>query len=274
MLAALVLVLLVFSVTEGRIMSKCELKEQLEASQIEVIRSIGDQTTKDKHIARLVCNLENTSGFNTSLVTSIQINQDEIRPALQIPPKPKEEKNPAKEEDDERLEDEHIIPVKQQSPPKGRRARSLPEGKNVEILEAKEPLWTWHHGLFPEKIPADSSGSGPETMPEEDSSGDSSGEEGRDDVIAWNLLGIFQLSDRVACDPGSSASLNLCGLECNALIDDDISDDIACLKILAGSSNKLLAMLQVKECRSVLPSKYFAECSLYIQADEASPSEG
>ncbi|XP_052402014.1 uncharacterized protein wu:fj19g03 [Carassius gibelio] len=261
MLAALVLVLLVFSVTEGRIMSKCELKEQLEASQIQVFRSIGDQTTKDKHITRLVCNLENTSGFNTSLVTSIQINQDEIRPALQIPPKPKEEKTPEKEEDDERLEEEHIIPVKPQSPPKGRRARSLPEGKNVEMLEAKEPLWTWHHGLFPEKIPADSSGSGPETMSEEDSSGESSGEEGRDDVIAWNLLGIFQMSDRVACDPGSSASLNLCGLQCSALVDDDIFDDIACLKILAGSSNKLLAMLQVKECRSVLPSKYFAECS-------------
>ncbi|XP_016396070.1 uncharacterized protein LOC107729863 [Sinocyclocheilus rhinocerous] len=271
MLAALVLVLLVFSVTEGRIMSKCELKEQLEASQIQVIRSIGDKMTKDKLIARLVCNVENTSGFNTSLVTSIQ---DEIRPAFQIPPKPKEEKPPAKEEDDEKLEEEHIIPVKPQSPPKGRSGRSVPEGKTAEILGAKERLWTWRRGLFPEKIPADSSGSGPEAMSEEDSSGDSSEEEGRDDVIAWDLLGIFQLSDHEACDPGSSASLNLCGLECSALVDDDISDDIACLKILAGSSNKfsglspkkrflaqMLAMLPVKECRSVLPSKYFAECS-------------
>ncbi len=52
MLAALVLVLLVSSVTEGRIMSKCELKEQLEAYQIQVIRSIGDKTTVDKLITR------------------------------------------------------------------------------------------------------------------------------------------------------------------------------------------------------------------------------
>ncbi len=52
MLAALVLVLLVSSVTEGRIMSKCELKEQLEVYQIQVIRSIGDKTTVDKLITR------------------------------------------------------------------------------------------------------------------------------------------------------------------------------------------------------------------------------
>ncbi len=159
--------------------------------------------------------MENTSGFNTSLVTSVQINQDEIRPPFQIPPQPKEEKPPAKEEDDEKLEDEHIIPVKPQSPPKGRCGRSVPEGKTVEKLGAKEPLWTWRRSLFPEKIPADSSGSGPEAIYEEDSSGDSSEEEGRDNVIAWNLLGIFQLSDHVACDPGSSGSLNLCGLECS-----------------------------------------------------------
>ncbi|KAK9981574.1 hypothetical protein ABG768_001101 [Culter alburnus] len=249
MLAALALVLLVFSVTEGRILSKCELKEQLEAAQIQQIRALGDTTTVDKLIARLVCNVENTSGFNTSLVTSVQINQDEIRPPFQIPPKPKDEKPPAnKEEDDEKMEDEHIIPVQPQSHPKGRRGRSVPEGKSFEIL-------------FPEKVPADSSGSGSEALSEEDSSGDSSEEEKREDVIAWNLLGIFQLSDRVACDSGSSGSLNLCGLECSALINDDITDDIACLKTLAGSHGKLLAVVLVKECRSVVPSKYFAECS-------------
>ncbi|KAF4118274.1 uncharacterized protein wu:fj19g03 [Onychostoma macrolepis] len=273
MLAALLLVLLVSSETEGWIMSKCELKEQLEAHRIQVIRSIGDNMTQDKLIAKLVCNVESTSGFNTSLATSVQINQDKIRPPFQIPPQPKEEKPPAKEEDDEKLEEEHIIPVKPRSPPKGRRGRSVPEGKTVEI-QAKEPLWKWRRSLFPEKIPADSSGSGPEAMSEEDSSGDSSEEEGRDNVIAWNLLGIFQLSDRVACDPGSSGSLNLCGLECSTLVDDDITDDIACLEILSGSSNKfsgsspkkrflakMLPMLPVKECRSILPSTYFAECS-------------
>ncbi|XP_050972244.1 uncharacterized protein wu:fj19g03 [Labeo rohita] len=274
MLLALALVLLVLNATEGRILSKCELKEQLEAAQIQVIRATGDKTTVDKLIARLVCNVKNTSGFNTSLVTSFQINQDDVRPPLQIPPKPEEENPQAKEEDDEKLEDEHIIPVKPPSPPKGRRARSVPEGKTVEIQGAKQLLWTWHHGLFPEKNPMDSYGSGSKAISEKESSGDSSEEEERDDIFTWKLLGIFQLSDGVACDPGSSGSLNLCDLKCSALIDDDITDDIACFKILAGNSNKfsgfgpkkrflakMLGMLPVKECRSVLPSKYFAECS-------------
>ncbi|XDV15787.1 hypothetical protein PO909_015787 [Leuciscus waleckii] len=202
MLAALALVLLVSSATEGWILSKCELKAQLEAAQIQETEAMGDKTTVDKFIARLVCNVENISGFNTSLVTSVQINQDKIRPPFQIPPKPKDVKPPAKEDDDEKMEEEHIIPVQTQSHPKGRHGRSVPEGKTF-------------HDLFPEKFPADSSGSGSEATSEEDSSGDSSEEEEREDVIAWNLLGIFQLSDRVACDSGLSGSLNLCGLECS-----------------------------------------------------------
>lgn len=163
----------------------------------------------------VVCNVKNTSGFNTSLVTSFQINQDDVRPPLQIPPKPEEENPQAKEEDDEKLEDEHIIPVKPPSPPKGRRARSVPEGKTVEIQGAKQLLWTWHHGLFPEKNPMDSYGSGSKAISEKESSGDSSEEEERDDIFTWKLLGIFQLSDGVACDPGSSGSLNLCDLKCS-----------------------------------------------------------
>ncbi|CAM4470254.1 unnamed protein product [Leuciscus chuanchicus] len=274
MLSALALVLLVSSATEGRILSKCELKAQLEAAQIQETEAMGDKTTVDKFIARLVCNVENISGFNTSLVTSVQINQDKIRPPFPIPPKPKDVKPPAKEDDDEKMEEEHIIPVQTQSHPKGRHGRSVPEGKTFEKQGAKELFWTWHHDLFPEKFPADSSGSGSEATSEEDSSGDSSEEEEREDVIAWNLLGIFQLSDRVACDSGLSGSLNLCGLECSALINDDITDDIVCLKTLAGSRSKfsgfnpkkrflakMLAMVLVKECRSVVPSKYFAECA-------------
>ncbi|KAL7845485.1 hypothetical protein AOLI_G00236770 [Acnodon oligacanthus] len=45
----------------------------------------------------------------------------------------------------------------------------------------------------------------------------------------WTLYGLFQLADRVACVSGSKPSLNLCGLSCDRLIDDDITDDIACV---------------------------------------------
>jgi len=52
MLAALALVLLVSSATEGRILRKCELKKQLEAAQIQVPEAMGDKMTVDDLIAR------------------------------------------------------------------------------------------------------------------------------------------------------------------------------------------------------------------------------
>nr|XP_055062587.1 uncharacterized protein wu:fj19g03 [Misgurnus anguillicaudatus] len=276
MLAVLALVLLVSSVNEGRILTKCELKAQLEAAQFQVVKTMGKDKTVEDLIAKLVCNVENVSGLNTSLITSIQINPEEIRPPVrppfQSPPHPKAEE--PKEKDDGKMKEEHIIPVQPQRSPKGRPERSLPEGTIIpNVTEAgKKLMLMWHRGLYPKKSPVDSSGSHSEESSEESGSGDSS-EEKLDDVITHNLFGIFQLSDRLACDSGSNRTLNLCGLECSALVDDDITDDVVCLKTLgeiAGTFNgfgpkkkfvaKMMAMLSVKECRSITPTKYFAEC--------------
>ncbi|XP_060716032.1 uncharacterized protein LOC132839207 [Tachysurus vachellii] len=68
------------------------------------------------------------------------------------------------------------------------------------------------------------------------------------------LYGIFQLSD-IACNSGPS--YGLCGLDCSALTDDDITDDIACLMTM---DEKGRAMGFTQECASVEPSHYFAEC--------------
>ncbi|XP_056312397.1 uncharacterized protein wu:fj19g03 [Danio aesculapii] len=271
MLSACALLLLAFAVTHGRIVSKCELKEQLEVARA---RATGHKMTVDQLIASLVCNVENTSGFNTSLVTSIQIHQDNIKPPFPIPHKPNQEKLPAKEEDEENMEDEHIIPVHPPSHPKRIRSRrSVYKAESVETQGAKEIFSMWRQALLPKQTLEDSFGSGAEAVSEEESSGDSSSEEERGDVDLWRWLGIFQLSDRVACGSGSGSSLNLCGLECSALLDDDITDDITCLKTLLDSHDKyygfapmksfhsnLLEMLPVKKCRSVVASKYLAEC--------------
>uniref|UniRef100_A0A8C2INI1 lysozyme n=1 Tax=Cyprinus carpio TaxID=7962 RepID=A0A8C2INI1_CYPCA len=47
-----------------------------------------------------------------------------------------------------------------------------------------------------------------------------------------HLYGVFQLSDQWACDSGMNPSLNVCNMTCSALTDDDVTDDIACLKTL------------------------------------------
>uniref|UniRef100_A0A3B4XTD2 lysozyme n=1 Tax=Seriola lalandi dorsalis TaxID=1841481 RepID=A0A3B4XTD2_SERLL len=50
----------------------------------------------------------------------------------------------------------------------------------------------------------------------------------------WTLYGIFQLSNYLVCNDGTTPSPNICGLSCSNLVDDDIRDDINCvLKILA-----------------------------------------
>ncbi|XP_067298704.1 uncharacterized protein DDB_G0282077-like [Pseudorasbora parva] len=103
--------------------------------------------------------------------------------------------------------------------------------------------------------------------------GDSSEEDSREsNAVATNLLGIFQLSDRVACNPGSGQSLNICRMNCSALIDDDIRDDMTCLKTLldmfmnnaapvfAPRPKKQKHFLCVKECLNVNPLQYFSEC--------------
>ncbi|XDV15753.1 hypothetical protein PO909_015762, partial [Leuciscus waleckii] len=90
--------------------------------------------------------------------------------------------------------------------------------------------------------------------------------------VFGQLYGVFQLSDQLACDSGMIPSLNVCNMSCSALTDDDISNDIACLKTLMNSMqpkpkekptdvNNILETLMVKECHSVVPSKYFADCA-------------
>ncbi|TRY86068.1 hypothetical protein DNTS_030166, partial [Danionella cerebrum] len=226
MLPVFALILLVFSTTQGRIVSRCELKEKLG-----LMKSPGDKLTIDRLFARFVCNVENTSGFNTSLITSVQKNRDQFRRQTQTPLNPIKGKPPREEDDIESMEEDHILPVHPPSPPKGSSGASSPRGRNLDSF-----IEIWQRAPLP-KIPlVDFAGSGSELLSEVESSEE---EEERDDVISWSMLGIFQLSDRVACEPASGRSLNQCGLKCSALIDDDITDDITCLQTLLGSYSKL-----------------------------------
>ncbi|KAL1281756.1 hypothetical protein QQF64_000559 [Cirrhinus molitorella] len=76
--------------------------------------------------------------------------------------------------------------------------------------------------------------------------------------LAWRMYGVFQLSDQLACDSGMTPSVNFCNTSCTAFTDDDITDDIACLSSIISS---MLSTILVKECHSVVPSEYFAECA-------------
>ncbi|TSK18038.1 RAC-gamma serine/threonine-protein kinase [Bagarius yarrelli] len=59
-----------------------------------------------------------------------------------------------------------------------------------------------------------------------------------DETTTWTLYGLFQLPDRIACTTGLEPSLNLCSIDCDSLIDDDIQDDIMCVETIL---NKMLS---------------------------------
>ncbi|XP_029012180.1 uncharacterized protein LOC114858777 [Betta splendens] len=69
--------------------------------------------------------------------------------------------------------------------------------------------------------------------------------------------GIFALCNTVACSDGKTQSLNLCGLDCSKLRDDDIRDDASCMWTLA----KFGKMLVDESCTHPQASNYFTECS-------------
>ncbi|XP_055366292.1 uncharacterized protein LOC114858776 [Betta splendens] len=69
--------------------------------------------------------------------------------------------------------------------------------------------------------------------------------------------GVFALCNTVACSDGKTQSLNLCGLDCSKLRDDDIRDDASCMWTLA----KFGKMLVDESCTHPQASNYFTECS-------------
>ncbi|XP_028829901.1 hornerin-like [Denticeps clupeoides] len=88
---------------------------------------------------------------------------------------------------------------------------------------------------------------------------ESSGE-ALEEGMGGRLYGLFQLSNHEACKSGSTPSLNICQMECSELINDDISDDIACLKALQ-KAKMMINMMFPDECATAsTASEYLAEC--------------
>ncbi|KAG1956001.1 lysozyme C, milk isozyme [Pimephales promelas] len=98
-------------------------------------------------------------------------------------------------------------------------------------------------------------------------------ESAEDKNEVWTLYGLFQLSNHVVCNSTQSHSLNLCGLTCDKLLDDNISDDMACVQVLinkmtavipdpktAKHIRKMISLIYQPECVNAKASVYFADC--------------
>ncbi|KAK5609032.1 hypothetical protein CRENBAI_017201 [Crenichthys baileyi] len=190
-----VLVLFAFAVlgsslAGARIVSKCELKEQLAV----VFNSLPDNIKQsglsgDSFLAKVVCHVEQLSGFNTSAVTQLGKQSQESS-----------ESGSASDE----------------------RGKSKPPNRRIK------------------------------------------------DNKDMALYGLFQLPKGLVCSDNIRLP-NLCGISCNKLTDDDISDDISCVvKLLTDivkngfrteNSKKVwnvVKQLIDDKCKNLI--QYFGEC--------------
>nr|XP_055060330.1 uncharacterized protein LOC129444022 [Misgurnus anguillicaudatus] len=260
-LAVLGFVLLGSSVNEGRIVSKCELKAQLDAAFGRNVTTNmttnmpGCNATRDL-VAKLVCFVNRTSRFNTSVITTIQLsspdqpNQKPIEPNVghpgERPPPPNEgrpgERPPPPNEGQpgERPPPFNVGRPGERPPPSNvGNSGERPPPSNVGHPGERPPP---SNGGRPGKRPPPSNVGRPDGRPRSRRSPPWNPEGGNNMVppsssgvspnVTLQLLGIFQLNDRVACDSGSNQSLNICRMSCSDLTDDDITDDVGCLKTL------------------------------------------
>ncbi|XP_073670440.1 uncharacterized protein [Paramisgurnus dabryanus] len=277
-LAVLRLVLLGSNVNEGRIVSKCELKAQLEAAFGRNVTANmttnmpGSNATRDL-VAKFVCFVNRTSRFNTSVITTIQVsnpeqpNQKPIEPNVGRPgerPPPSNVGRPG-----ERPPPSNVGRPGERPPPLnvGRPGERPPPsnvghpGERPSPSNVGRPDGRARSRRSPPRNPE-----GGNNMVPPSSSGVSPN-------VTVHLLGIFQLNDCVACDSGSNQSLNVCRMNCSALTDDDIRDDVGCLKTLitkisntttAAPGSPLLPekmdFFFPEECHAVISSSYLADC--------------
>ncbi|XP_041959662.1 uncharacterized protein LOC121718639 [Alosa sapidissima] len=217
MLAALAVLAMVVGNSEAVVLSKCKVKNHMQ--EVFNRTKLLMNNTEDL-MAKIVCHVELTSGFNTSAKNQLTVPQDSKGSGSQGGRR------------------------------RGRRSAGA-GGSQFPISKL---------GSKSEKGPGDGSSSSEESAKQR-------GE-------LWTLYGIFQLSDRVMCNSSSVPSLNICQMDCQAFLDDDIADDIACaVKIIPKMMSnpdeqteakallkKMMALLFQPECSAVKYKEFFAAC--------------
>uniref|UniRef100_A0A8K9XZE4 Uncharacterized protein n=1 Tax=Oncorhynchus mykiss TaxID=8022 RepID=A0A8K9XZE4_ONCMY len=245
MLVVLAVAALVPSLSEGRILSKCELKNLLEKEALKFNMTGGagvKNLTNNDFVAKIVCHVEKASGFNTSFVTAWRDDDGPdvlpTRPAKvndrhRPEPPPRRGKRHAGDDVDPTHpanNDNHptrpprpnyptrlTLPNRPEQPPKrGKRHAgddvdpTHPANNDNHPTRPPRPNYPTRLTLptRPEQPPK----RGKRHAGNHFTSGEESSSE---EETMGTLYGLFQLSDRVICSSGSTPSLNLCQMNCS-----------------------------------------------------------
>lgn len=255
MLAALVVVLLAPSMTDGLVLTRCALKQKLNETLPANMSGVFD---------KIVCSADLVSGLNTSKV--VQIAPRKIR-SLKPDSGPKHDKpdnsNSTAVNQTVLHNDDHDNSGLK--PPKPN--DSLETGKGVKPKRGRQSRSLRSKpGPKPGPKPDNSAENHSDVKPPKPNTHNETSEA----VDVVTLYGVFQLPDRFVCASGNKTTLNLCGLTCDKLIDDDITDDIICFRTLLSKfmsvgiakgehMRKLYDRLILKQCASV-DAQFYSAC--------------
>ncbi|XP_045578521.1 uncharacterized protein [Salmo salar] len=292
MLVVLAVAALVPSLSEGRILSKCELKNLLEKQALKFNLTGGagvKNLTNNDFVAKIVCHVEKASGFNTSFVTVWRDDDGPdvlpTRPAKVTdrhrpePPRRRGKRHAGDDVDPTHTANNDNHPTRPNHPtyPTRPNQTTYITRPNYPTTPTRPnhptPPTRPNYPTYPTRLTLPTRSEPPPkrgkrhagnhfTSGEEDSS---------EEETMGTLYGLFQLSDHVICSSGSTPSLNLCQMNCSALIDDNISDDLNCVATIkqtmeSGRGQQTMALKRMidllfqKECLATVASSYFSKC--------------
>ncbi|XP_035856365.1 uncharacterized protein LOC118492954 [Sander lucioperca] len=266
LLVVLAVAVLVPSLSEGRTVSKCELKEKLEQA---ITLPTQLQQFKEEYLAIVICEANSRSRLNTNLVkvlgkrtTTTTATPTTTQPTTTQPI----------------LTDASTLVI-------NRRKRDVTgeESDSAEMDHSEErfikkssSLSLGLYGIFKmseETVGEESSKESSISDEDEDSDEkdedeteeggkrkkrsieDQSSEETKQSSLG--LYGIFQLSDETFCNSGYRSSKNKCNTTCDAFTDDNIMDDIDCF---VKTDQWRLFLKSASHLCQIGTKNYFDEC--------------
>ncbi|XP_039663333.1 uncharacterized protein LOC120563312 [Perca fluviatilis] len=240
LLVVLAVAVLVPSLSEGRIVSRCELREKLGHA---ITLPPRLKKFKQQYLAIVICEVNSRSHLNTGLVKVFgkRRTTTTATPTTPVTTQPNTTQTTTTQSTTRKpttTQPTTTAPTTTQPIPTGatkatlgtngtracihRRKREAisEESDSAEMDSGLEELLNWRN----------------ETADEDESEEDEAEEAGErkkrsseeTKQSSLGLYGIFQLSDETFCNSGYRSSKNKCNTSCNAFIDDKITDDINC----------------------------------------------
>ncbi|KAG7235725.1 hypothetical protein INR49_002294 [Caranx melampygus] len=228
LLVLLAVAVLAPGLTQGRIVSTCELKEKLGAA---LTLDQDLQKHKEHILAIVICEVTKWSHLNTSL---INVEGERVAPTTARPTTAAKVTKHSTARPDETAAEAKKTAPKAVKPKTTKPKATKPTTAATTTLISTTDVPTTAEAETTETSQATSPASRRRKREDDDVEEEEEEVQMSEEVVKrmpWSLghYGLFQLTDSHFCDSGFRWSRNKCNATCTDFADDDIADDIDCL---------------------------------------------